>query len=142
MAKSEVVVTDTIAAPIADVWRLAADFGGLDEIMDGIDACETEGEGIGMLRTLAMGGGSVVERLEELDESAHRMAYSIISAPLPFKDYYAAIDLTEAEGGTGISWSGSFEPDGVPAEKAERLAQGIYAGGIEGFKKALGVSDS
>lgn len=139
MAKSEVTVTDTIAAPIADVWRLASDFGGLDEIMDAIESCETEGEGIGMLRTMAMGGGSVVERLEELDPSSHRMAYSIISAPLPFKDYYAAIDLAEVEGGTGITWSGSFEADGVPAEKAEKLAQGIYAGGIDGFKKALGV---
>ena len=141
MEKSEVTVTDTINAPIADVWRLASDFGGLDRIMDGIDSCETEGEGIGMTRTLPMGGGAVVERLEELDESAHRMAYSIISAPLPFKDYYAAIDLAEVDGGTGITWSGRFEPDGVPAEKAERLAHNIYAGGIAGFKKALGVSD-
>lgn len=139
MSKSEVVVTDTVAAPIADVWRLASDFGGLDKIMDGIESLETEGEGVGMTRTIPMGGGQVVERLEELDGASYRTAYSIISAPLPFKDYYAIIQLSEADGGTEIEWSGSFEPDGVPAEKAEKLARGIYAGGINGFKKALGA---
>lgn len=139
MSKSEVVVTDTIAAPIADVWRLASDFGGLDKIMDGIESLETEGEGIGMLRRLPSRGGEVVERLEELDEANWRTAYSILSAPLPFKDYYAVIQLSEAEGGTEVEWSGSFEPDGVPAEKAEKLARGIYGAGIDGFKKALGV---
>ncbi len=139
MSKSEVVVTDTVAAPIADVWRLAADFGGLDKIMDGIESLEIEGEGVGMLRKIPMGGGEVVERLEELDEASYRTAYSIVSSPLPFKDYYAIIQLSEAEGGTEVEWSGSFEPDGAPAEKAEKLARGIYAGGINGFKKALGV---
>ncbi|MCP5026651.1 MAG: SRPBCC family protein [Actinomycetia bacterium] len=139
MSKSEVVVTDTVAASIADVWRVASDFGGIDKIMDGIESLETEGEGVGMLRKIPMGGGEVVERLEELDEANYRTAYSIITAPLPFKDYYAVIQLSEVEGGTEVAWSGSFEPDGVPAEKAEKMARGIYAGGINGFKKALGA---
>ncbi|MGF1597661.1 MAG: SRPBCC family protein [Acidimicrobiales bacterium] len=140
MDKSEVTVADTIDAPIAEVWKVAADFGGIDRIMPGIESCETEGEGIGMLRTIPMGGGAVVERLEELDESAHRMAYSIVSSPLPFKDYYAAITLTDQGEATAIAWTGTFEPDGAPAEKVEKLARSIYEGGIAGFKGALGVS--
>jgi len=137
--KSEVKVTDLIAAPIDEVWKLAADFGGLAEIMPGIESCETEGEGVGMLRTLPMGGGAVVERLEVLDETTHQMGYSIVDSPLPFKDYNALITLTEQGEGTAIDWTGTFEPDGVPGEKAEKLARGIYTGGIAGFKGALGL---
>ena len=44
MAKSEVKVSDVIQAPIEKVWRLAADFGGIDKIMDTVKSCETEGE--------------------------------------------------------------------------------------------------
>ena len=41
-----------------------------------------------------------------------------------------------------LTWTGSFEPSGVPAEKAEGLARKIYAGGIAGFATALGVESS
>jgi len=137
--KSEVTVSDTIAAPIEDVWRVASDFGGIADIMDGIESCETEGDGVGMLRRMPMGGGAVVERLEALDDEAHHLAYSIVEGPLPFRDYYATIDLAEVDGGTSIDWTGRFEPQGVPADKAERLANGVYTAGIAGFKKALGA---
>ena len=136
---SQVKVSDTIAAPVDDVWRLASDFGGVADIMDAIESCETEGEGVGMLRKLPVGGGTVVERLEELDDASHHLTYSIISGPLPFKDYRANIDLQEVDEGTAIEWSSTFEPAGVPAEKAEGLATSIYEAGIAAFKKALGV---
>jgi len=44
----------------------------------------------------------------------------------------------EGESGSALSWTGTFEPDGVPAEDAEKLADSIYSGGIAGFTKALG----
>jgi Polyketide cyclase / dehydrase and lipid transport len=138
--KSEVTVKDTIAAPIEDVWKLAADFGGIADIMDGIESIEVEGEGVGMLRKMpGRGGEFVVERLEALDPDRHHVAYSIVEGPLPFRDYYATIDLAADGDGTAIEWTGRFEPDGVPTEKAERLANGVYTAGIAGFKKALGV---
>jgi carbon monoxide dehydrogenase subunit G len=138
--KSQVTVSDTIAAPVADVWRLASDFGGFADIMDGIESCETEGEGVGMLRKMGAGDGHVVERLEELDDATHHLAYSIVSGPVPMRDYWSTIDLREVDEGTAIEWSSTFEPVGVPAEKAERLATRIYEAGIAGIKKALGVN--
>jgi hypothetical protein len=56
------------------------------------------------------------------------------------RDYWSTIDLREVDEGTAIEWSSTFEPVGVPAEKAERLATRIYEAGIAGIKKALGVS--
>ena len=139
MAKAQVKVTDTIKAPIADVWKLVEDFGGLDKIMDAVETCETEGEGIGMLRKIPMGGSAVVERLEECDAGKHRLAYSIIEGPLPFKDYYAVIELASEGGDTRIDWTGTFEPAGVTEDQAKQMVNGIYSGGIKGFKSALGA---
>jgi len=136
---SAVKVSDTIAAPVDDVWRLASDFGGFADIMDGIESCETEGDGIGMLRKMPAGDGVVVERLDELDHETHHLAYSIVEGPVPMRDYRSTIDLRAVDEGTAIDWASTFVPDGVPAEKAERLATRIYEAGIAGIKKALGV---
>lgn len=137
--KSEVTRTGTFAAPPAELWSLVSNFGGLDEIMDGVESCETEGEGVGSTRSIAMGGGVVVESLDVLDHDSMTLTYSIIEAPLPFKDYSATMVVSpDGESGSMLSWTGTFEPDGVPAEDAEKLAGNIYSGGIAGYAKALG----
>ncbi len=138
MSKSEVTRSGSYAASPAQLWELVSDFGGLDEIMDGIDACTMEGEGVGAVRTLSMGGGSVVESLDVLDHESMTLTYSIMEAPLPFEDYSATMVVGAEGDGSSLSWTGSFLPAGVPAEEAEKLAGGIYEGGIAGFKKALG----
>lgn len=136
---SEVVRDGTFAASPAALWALVSDFGGIDKIMDGIESCETEGEGVGMKRSLPIGGGVVVESLDSLDHDAMTLSYSIIEAPLPFKNYSATMAVAaEGEGGSALTWTGTFEAAGVPVEKAEQIAAGIYSGGIAGYRKALG----
>ena len=44
----------------------------------------------------------------------------------------------EADDACSLTWTGTFEPNGVPAEKADRIASSIYRGGIAGYAKALG----
>lgn len=137
--KSEVTRTGNFAAAPAELWRLVSDFGGLDKIMDGIESFEAEGEGVGSTRSIAMGGGVVVESLDALDPDAMTLTYSMLETPLPFKDYSATMVVSaNGESGSTLSWTGSFEPHGVPAEKAEKLAGNIYSGGIAGYAKALG----
>ena len=138
MSKSEVVRSGTFAAPPERLWELVADFGGLDRIMDGIESCEMEGDGVGAKRTIAMGGGAVVESLDVLDPDAMTLTYSILEAPLPFKDYSATMVVASEGEGSSLTWTGSFEADGVPAEKAEGIAGSIYDGGIAGYRNALG----
>lgn len=137
--KSEVTRSGTFAASPDALWALVADFGGLDKIMDGIESCESEGEGVGAKRSIAMGGGVVVESLDVLDHDEKTLTYSILEAPLPFKDYSATMVVTpDGDSGSALTWTGTFEADGVPVEKAEELAGGIYSGGIAGYAKALG----
>lgn len=139
MSKSEVVRTGSFAASPDQLWALVADFGSLDQIMDGIDSCDMEGDGVGAKRTMVMGGGPpVIESLDVLDAEAMTLTYSILEAPLPFKDYSATMVVAPEGEGCSLTWTGTFEADGVPAEKAEGLAGGIYDGGIAGYRSALG----
>ncbi len=132
-----VEVEDQIAAPLEKVWDLVSDFTGFVE-SQGLP-CTPDGEGIGMTRTLVLGGATIVERLEELDEATHTTSYSIVEAPLPVTGYQAWIELSHAgEDLTGIRWWGSFEPQGDEAPVVEMI-RGIYTGGIAGIKKTLGA---
>lgn len=137
---SEVTVTESFAVPAARLWELVSDFGGIADIMDGVDECAMEGEGVGATRTIPAGPSEVVESLDVLDHDNHVLTYSIVSGPLPFKDYSATMDISsEGDDACSMAWTGTFEADGVPVEKAEKLANGIYSGGMAGYRKALGL---
>lgn len=139
MATAQVV--KQVAAPVDAVWSRIADFGGV-QAGGPIESVAFEGEGVGMTRTLGMGGGQVVERLEFHDEAKRRFTYAIINddSPLPFADYEATVQLGDnGDGTTTVIWTGTFDPKGIPEADAVNTATGIYAGAIKGTKIALGV---
>jgi carbon monoxide dehydrogenase subunit G len=135
---AQVNVTETIDADIEAVWAALGDFGGI-QAGGPIERVEVEGQGVGMVRHIHMGGGVVSERLDAHDGGAHTFAYVILNddSPLPFRDYSAKVVLTAQDGATKVDWSGTFEPRGVPEEKAVEIARGIYSGAIAGARKAL-----
>lgn len=136
--QSEVTRSGTFAASPDELWTMVRDFGGLHKFMDGMDAYPVEGEGVGAVRRIPMGGGEVVESLDVLDEDSRTLTYSITESPLPFKDYSATMVVTAEGDGSALNWTGTFQADGVPVADAEALAGNIYSGGIAGFGKALG----
>jgi hypothetical protein len=119
---------------------MVSDFGGVAKYMDGIDGCVVEGEGVGAIRKIPVGDDHVVESLDVLDSDSFTLAYTIISGPMPFKDYSATMVITrEGDDACQLTWTGTFEPNGVPDEKADRIASGIYRSGMAGYRKALDV---
>ena len=85
-----------------------------------------------------MGGISIKERLEGLDEATKTYSYSIIEGPIPAKDYLATVTVSDAGSGrTQISWSCTFEPEGAPEADLVKLFEGIYQGGIAAAEKAV-----
>ena len=132
---AEAKVVKDIQAPAGQVWAQLADFGGIKP-GGPIESVSVEGEGVGMIRTIVMGGANVVERLEELT-----FTYAIINedCPLPFDNYSATVNLTDnGDGSTTVDWTGTFDARGDEAQ-AINTATGIYAGAIKGAKIALGV---
>jgi hypothetical protein len=134
-------VTETVAAPVADVWRVMSDFAGI-EPNEMIAGCTTEGEGVGAVRTITLnGGGEIVERLESCDEQSRTFSYAIINdSPLPVKNYLSTVRISDGgAGSTTVEWSSTFEAAGAPEADVIKLIEGVYQGGIQRARSKLGV---
>ena len=137
---TEAKVVKTINATGKEVFDVLCVF---DNIKPGgpVEAVRYEGEGVGMVRYITMGGGEVVERLDVLDPETLTMTYAITNedCPLPFLNYSSTVQITDNGDGTcGVDWTGTFDPKG-DEETAINTATGIYAGGIKGARIQLGV---
>ena len=134
----EVQVSEVVEAPAEQVWALLSDFGGVARYSPGIEGCEVRGEGVGAVRALRLPGGATLEeRLESLDPAARRLSYSIVSGPIPVKNYLATIAVREEGGGCRIDWGSRFEPVGLDDDRARSMIEGVYRGGIAGVRRAL-----
>lgn len=134
-------VTETVAAPAADVWRVMSDFGGI-EPNEMIAGCSVEGDGVGAVRTITLvAGGEIIERLESCDDASHTFSYAIINdSPLPVKNYLSNVKLSDdGAGGTTVEWSSEFEAAGAPEADVIKLIEGVYQGGIARARSKLGV---
>ena len=133
-----VTVSEDVKANAKAVWAALSDFGGI-KVGGPVTSFETKGSGVGMIRTIGMGGGKVVERLDRHDAAAMVFAYSIINddCPLPVSDYSATVKITDkGDGSCHVNWSGSFEPKGAESD-AVKVVEGIYRGAIGGARRAL-----
>jgi hypothetical protein len=120
-----------------EAWTVVGDFVGLIEGM-GLPV-EVEGEGIGQTRKISMGPAPIVERLEERDEAAKKIVYSIVEGPLPVANYVSTMQLSDAGAGRSkLVWSSTFEPVGDEAT-AKQIVSGIYDGGIKGLQGRFGA---
>lgn len=135
-----VTVSEDIKGDAKAVWAALSNFGGM-EVGGPITSFETEGEGVGMVRTIGMGGGRIVERLDRHDAEAMTFAYSIINAdgPLPVANYSSTVVVTDNGDGTcRVDWTGVFEPRGAAEADAAQVVEGIYRGGVARARKAVG----
>lgn len=75
--------TGTVHAPIEQVWGIVGDFACLETWHPRIRSCVANGSSVGSRRTVDLGDRVAVERLDELDEDRHIIAYSVVEgAPL------------------------------------------------------------
>ncbi len=135
---SHVEVVDEVRASADAVWELVRDFGGITK-WSTIESCEVEGEGIGAVRTLGIGGGaSIRERLESFDQGSRSFSYSIIDGPLPLENYLSTFQVSERGADRcQIEWGSSFDPVGASEEQVAGILRGVYEGGIAAIKKNL-----
>ena|GEM_PF-511216 len=129
---SQASSTIAIHAPADAVWRVISDFGAACQYLDMVVNCTVEGEGVGALRTLTFAdGGTLVERLEALDEVARRLSYTLLSdTPLsdtPFRECLTTVTVhylgpSQAE----VAWSATFEPDVLPPDEAVELLERAF----------------
>ncbi len=119
------------------VWDLIGGFNALPDWHPAVEKSVLEKEG--MVRRLSLaGGGTVVEKLERVDDNERVYSYSIIDSPLPVADYIATIRVKDdGQGNSIVEWSSEFVPKGAPEGDAIEAIQGIYQAGFDNLKKML-----
>ena len=119
----------SIARDPDDVWKLVREFGGVADLMPGVDSCTVDGD----VRTVGMMGIEVKEQLRDLDDDTRRISYSIVESPMNNLTSHLVTIAIEAEGnGTHLTWSVDVEPDDLLP-----LFQGIYEGAVVSLKEKL-----
>ncbi len=120
------------------VWDLIGGFNALADWHPAVEKSELE-EGGTIRRLHLMGGGQIVEKLQQSDEDEHVYAYSILEGPLPVKGYVAQIRVRPDGDGCEVEWSSSFEPAGASETDAVKAIQGIYQAGFDNLKQIFGM---
>lgn len=129
-----------LAASPEMLWKTIGGFNALPAWHPAVAKSESTGESSGSTRTLSLaGGGSIVERLEEVSSTERRYRYSIVSGPLPVADYAAEIRVVDNKDGTStVEWSSEFQPKNVAEPDAVKTIQGIYQAGFDNLRKMFG----
>jgi uncharacterized protein YndB with AHSA1/START domain len=129
-----------LAASPEMLWKTIGGFNALPSWHPAVAKSESTGEGKGSTRTLSLvGGGSIVERLEEVSPTERRYRYSILSGPLPVADYAAEIRVIDNKDGTStVEWSSEFQPKNAAEPDAIKAIQGVYQAGFDNLRKMFG----
>ncbi len=124
-----------------EVWKLIGELNAVPDWHPAVSESHTEGKGKGSVRRLSLaGGGTIIERLERIDDDERLYSYSIVDSPLPVSDYSATIGVRDKGDGTArvVEWSSEFRPSGASESEASKVIQGIYDAGFEILKKIFG----
>jgi Polyketide cyclase / dehydrase and lipid transport len=141
------VMRESFNDSVENMWATISDFGGLGRYFSPVVKCRVEGSGVGCHRVVTLrapdGGEAIVmERLEELDERAMRLAYSIPDATgFPIRDGYVGTMQLKRLGDRAceLEWSARVEaPEGTTQEQTLDFMRIVYTTGFEGLKELHG----
>ena len=121
-----------------EIWKLIGGFNALPDWHPAVENSELQEEG--NQRTLSLvGGGSIVEKLEKLDDNERVYSYTIIDSPLPVANYKSTIKVVDqGEGKATVEWSSEFNAEGASEQEAIDVIQDIYQAGFDNLKKMYG----
>lgn len=132
---TEVKVTQDFKASADAVWKKIHDFAGIADWMPGLK-CESSNSGKTRKLTLPT-GAVIVETLESSDDAARSYGYTIVTSPLPLKNYHSVIKVDAKGSGSTVTWIGKFDPVGSEAA-AKAIVEGIYRTGLGAIGLAVG----
>jgi len=139
--------TVEIAAPPAKVWGVIEQFSDLTWVPPVKSSSATQGNTIGSVRTLDLGGPRLMEQLKAYDAKAMTYTYVITSDPanvkvLPVTDYTSTITAKPSAAGSLVTWTGAFKradqgdapAAGMDDKTATGAISGVYEAGLGGLK--------
>jgi carbon monoxide dehydrogenase subunit G len=135
---TQVLTKIMIHAPADAIWQVISDLRAACQYLPGVGNCTVEGEGVGALRTLTSADGSaVVERLEALDEAAHRLSYALLT-DTPFGNCLTTVTVRDlGPSQAELEWSATFQAAGIPASEAMEMLEGALAANCLALKQFM-----
>ncbi len=136
---TKVNMSTELDVPAAQLWDFIGKFNGLPDWHPSVEKSVLEQEGE-VRRLELVGGGTIIERLEKLDDKERVYSYSVVDSPLPVANYTATIRVRDEDDGkrSVVEWSSEFKPAGVPETDAMKAIQDLYTAGFENLKKLYG----
>ena len=134
---TKVSMSTDLNASADEVWKLIGGFNALPDWHPAVEKSELEQEGQQRRLSLA-GGGTIVERLEKVDDNSRTYTYSITDSPLPLMNYVATITVSGEGDNCTVDWSGEFTAAGAPEGDAMEAVRGIYQAGFDNLQKMFG----
>ncbi|MGF1611814.1 MAG: SRPBCC family protein [Kiloniellales bacterium] len=141
------VYTSSVIDAAADrVWALLRDFNGLPRWHPAIAESRIEqsqpADKVGCIRNFSLkDGGRIREQLLALSDYDYSVTYSILESPMGVENYVATLKLTPVTDGERCFAEWTAEFDCEPAretELARQIGQGVFQGGFDALKQALG----
>lgn len=130
-----------VAADI--VWQTIGGFSTIAQWHPAIESSEETTEDGATIRTLTLagGGGTVVEKLETLNDKERSCTYTIVSSPMPLSNYEATLRVRD-DGPTSctVEWSSKFDAEGADENAAAAAVRQVYEAGFENLKRMFGGS--
>jgi hypothetical protein len=124
-------VRRTIDTTPEALWRCVRAFDDLSWA-PGELKMEVRGEGVGQVRIIDRPYGPVHEQLTSRDDAARTLTYVVpVGNPVPVRDYEARMTVSDDGGRGRLTWSCTFEPDGVSEAEAARDIERRYRGVID-----------
>jgi lambda repressor-like predicted transcriptional regulator len=128
-----------LPVPAATVWAVIGNFNALPDWHPAVAKSELKKDDGGTLRKLSLvGGGTIEEKLEQIDDKERLYTYSILAGPLPVSNYTATLRVRDGGKGCKVEWSSEFDAKGAPESDAVAAISGIYEAGFENLKKMFG----
>jgi carbon monoxide dehydrogenase subunit G len=120
---SSIVRTIPVAIPADDAWRRLADVGNIDQLLSFLGDVTVDGD----RRHCSLGDmGDLDEIILGVDHDNRRVAYTIVSAPLPFEHHSAAMQVQpDGHGGTVLSWTTDFLPAALAPQVEALVDEGV-----------------
>lgn len=133
----KVSMSQDLSVPADQLWQLVGRFNALPDWHPGVEKSELTEEG--QTRKLSLvGGGTIVEKLEKIDDHSRTYSYSIVDSPLPVKNYKATLTVSGDGDSSSLEWSSEFEAAGLPENDAMKAIENIYQSGFDNLKKMFG----
>jgi len=124
------------------VWDLIGNFNALPDWHPAVERSEIseDKKTKTTIRTLHLvGGGVIVEKLEQINPNERAYRYSIVDSPLPVSNYTATLTVHETPTGCEVEWASDFDAMGAAADEAAKVIQGIYDAGFDNLKKMFSM---